>query len=73
MECLICKNGTTKEGFDTVSFEKEGHLIVIRQVPGEVCENCGHFYIDSAVAVELQKKTKKAIADGAELEIFKYA
>ena len=73
MECVICKNGTTKKGYDTLSFEKEGHLIVIREVPGEVCENCGHFYIDSAAAIELQKKAKKAVAEGAEVEILKYA
>ena len=73
MECVICKSGMTQKGFDTVSIEKKGHLIVIRNVPGEVCANCGHFYIDEAAAFELQKKAKKAIADGAELEILQYA
>jgi YgiT-type zinc finger domain-containing protein len=73
MECIICKNGTTRQGHDTLSIEMTGHLVVIREVPGEVCENCGHFYIDSAATIEVQKKIKKAVADGAELEILKYA
>ncbi len=73
MDCVICKNGTTHEGIDTLTFEIKGHLVIIRDVPGEVCENCGHFYIDSVAAIEVQKKTKKAIADGAEVEILKYA
>jgi len=34
MDCIICKNGTPLEGKDTVTFEKEGHLIIIREVPG---------------------------------------
>ncbi len=61
MECLICKNGTTNKGFDTISFEKNGHLIIVRNVPGEVCNNCGYFYIDDTVAIELQKKQKKRL------------
>lgn len=73
MDCIICKNGTTREGNDTLTFEMEGHLIIIRDVPGEVCENCGHFYIDADAAIEVQRKTKRALAEGAELEILKYA
>lgn len=73
MECGICKNGNTQKGFDTLTFEKEGHLIIVRDVPGEVCDNCGQFYVDAEAAIELQKKAKKAVADGAELEILKYA
>ena len=73
MDCIICKNGTLQEGKDTVTFEKNGHLIIIRDVPGEVCDNCGHFYVDSDAAIEIQKKVKKAVADGAELEILRYA
>jgi len=73
MDCIICKNGITREGVDTLTFEMNGHLIIIRDVPGEVCENCGHFYIDAAAAIEVQKKAKKALADGAEVEILKYA
>jgi YgiT-type zinc finger domain-containing protein len=73
IECIICKNGILEEGKDTVTFEKEGHLIIIREVPGEVCDNCGHFYVGSEAAIEIQKKVKKTVADGAELEILKYA
>ena len=73
MECLICKNGNTEKGFDTLSFEKNGHLIIVKNVPGEVSNNCGHFYIDEIAAIELQKKANRAIEDGAELEIMQYA
>ena len=73
MDCIICKNGTTHSGMDTLTFEIKGHLVIIRDVPGEVCENCGHFYVDSEAAIEVQRKTKKAVANGAEVEILKYA
>jgi YgiT-type zinc finger domain-containing protein len=73
MECVICKNGTTKAGKETLSFERDGHLVVVRDIPGKICENCGHFYIDADAAVTLQKQAKKAIEDGAEVEILKYA
>jgi YgiT-type zinc finger domain-containing protein len=43
MECIICKNGTTREGMDTLTFEMEGQLVIIRNVPGEVCEKLRAF------------------------------
>lgn len=73
MDCVICKNGSTKDGEDTITMDINGHLIIIKNVPGQVCENCGHFYISSVAAIEVQRKIKKALADGAELEILKYA
>jgi YgiT-type zinc finger domain-containing protein len=73
MECIICKNGQTKEGHDTLTIEMDGHLVIVKDVPGQVCENCGHFYIDAVAAIEVQKKAKRAVAEGAELEILKYA
>ena len=73
MDCIICKNGKTSTGTDTLTFEMNGHLVIIREVPGDVCGNCGHFYISSDAAIEVQHKVAKAVKDGAELKILKYA
>lgn len=73
MECVICKMGSTGAGTETVSLEKDGQLIVIRNVPGEVCENCGHFYVSADAALSVEAKVKKALEDGAELEVLQFA
>ena len=43
MNCVICKNGTTAEGFVTVTLQRNSSII-IKNVPAEICDNCGEFY-----------------------------
>ena len=73
MECVICKAGSTIAGTETVSLEKNGQLVIIRSVPGEVCENCGHFHVSAYAALSIEAKVRKALEDGAELEIMQFA
>lgn len=62
MKCYICKVGETASGHAPLAFERDGRLVVLRDVPGEVCDTCGHLYMSADVAVELQGRTEKALA-----------
>ena len=53
MKCLACKHGTLKAGRTTVTVDRDGTTIVIRNVPVDVCDTCGEDYPDSAVAEHL--------------------
>jgi len=33
MKCIICRNGETKEGTTTVTFDREGITLVVKDVP----------------------------------------
>ena len=69
MECVICKNGTTKQGFVTFTLERGNVIIVFKNVPALVCENCGDFYLTEATTQLLLDKATKTIEKGVEFEI----
>ena len=72
MKCVICKNGETKEGFTTVTLEKNGSTIVFKEVPAQICDNCGEKYIDSSITKELLKRARTIVKNGVEVDIRKY-
>ena len=69
MECVICKNGTTKQGFVTFTLERENVIIVFKNVPALVCENCGDFYLTEETTQLLIDKATKTLEKGVEFEI----
>lgn len=71
MECTICKNGTTEKGHVTVKLEKGGTILLIKEVPADVCANCGHYYLSSEMTKLVLEKGKEAYDKGAELEVMK--
>jgi YgiT-type zinc finger domain-containing protein len=73
MKCLICKHGETRSGKETVLLKRGETIVVIKEVPAEVCENCGEYYLSGAVTEELLKKAGKAVENGAEVEIIRFA
>lgn len=72
MNCVICKNGETSPGFVTVTLERNGSVVVIKEVPADVCNNCGHYYLDDAIATQLMEQANSAIERGAEVEIIRH-
>lgn len=73
MTCVLCKNGETRPGTVTVTLERGKTVVVVRDVPADVCENCGEYYLDSAVAQEVYQRAEGAVARNAEVEILRYA
>lgn len=73
MKCVICKHGTTQPGFVTVTLERNGCAIILRNVPAEVCDNCGEYYLSEAITDQVLSKADAAIKNGAEVEILRFA
>ncbi len=48
MKCLICKNGETAPGKTTVTLERDGLILVVKNVPAQVCTTCGEIYINES-------------------------
>jgi len=72
MKCMICKHGETKKGTTTVTLEKDSSTIVFKEVPAEVCDNCGEKYIDKSTTKELLSKARSIVKSGVEVDIRKY-
>ncbi len=71
MECVICKNGSTNEGYVTVTLERNGSIIAIKDVPAQICQNCGEYYLDAEMTKEVLKRADLAVKNGAEIEVIK--
>jgi len=69
----MCKSGETKPGLTTVTHQREGTVLVIKNVPGEICTQCGEYYLEEPVVRELDKLVEQAILRGTEVAIIRYA
>lgn len=69
MDCTICKVGTTEQGLVTVTLERGSTIVLIKNVPAQICQNCGHYYLDSDTTKMVLERGNDAIQKGAELEI----
>ena len=72
MKCGLCKNGETKPGRVTVSLNRGETVIVIKDVPADVCVNCGEYFLTSQVTNDILLKAEKAASEGVEVEIIRY-
>ena len=71
MKCVLCKICSTEKGKVTITLERNGALVLIKEVPAEVCTNCGHYYLTEEITRLIMEKGNTPIANGAELEVFK--
>lgn len=67
MKCVICKHGENQEGRVSVTLEREGTTLVIKNVPAQVCRNCGEEYVNEETTTQLLK-TAEVVA-GARIEV----
>ena len=73
MDCVLCRSGETRPGTVTVTLERGKTVVVVRDVPAEVCGNCGEYYLDSPVAQRVYEHAEAAVDRNAEVEILRYA
>jgi YgiT-type zinc finger domain-containing protein len=62
MKCAICRHGYTESGFTTVTLERKQTTLVFKQVPAEICENCGEVYLNSQINHYSNKQKKNCNA-----------
>ncbi len=73
MHCFVCKGGTVKPGRVTYVVDRDGRVAVIRDVPAEVCSQCGEEYFGSETAQAVFDQAERIWAHGSEVEIAKFA
>ena len=69
MMCVTCKNGTCKKGIATKLFEKNGSIIILKQVPAMICNNCGAKYFDGDTSAMMLKKIRKLRENDSEIQV----
>jgi YgiT-type zinc finger domain-containing protein len=73
MKCVICKTGDTRPGKATVTLQRGETTVLIKDVPAEVCRDCGEYYLDDEVARRVYGQAEDAVNRHAEVEILRYA
>ena len=73
MKCSICKTGNTRPGITTVTLERDNTVVVIRDVPAEICEDCGEYYLSDAIARRVYADAEATANRHVEVEIQRFA
>lgn len=72
MKCLICKQAETQLGVTTVTLERGGLTMVVKDVPAQVCPNCGEAYVDETTTAQLLKTAEQMANAGALVDVRQY-
>jgi len=69
MKCLICKYGETKAGHTTVTLERDQTVVVFRNVPAQVCDNCGEAYVSEEITAQLLEEAEQAVQARVQVDV----
>jgi YgiT-type zinc finger domain-containing protein len=73
MKCVLCKHGTTHEGIVNVTLERDNCIIILKDVPADICENCGEYYLSQTTTAAVLSRAERVIDRNAEVEILRFA
>lgn len=73
MKCAICKTGNVTDGTATVMLERGETTVIIKDVPAEVCDQCGEYYLSEAMTEKVMAMAETAVTKGVEVEILRWA
>ena len=72
MKCIICKQGDTRPGRTTITFERDGLTLVVENVPARICPQCGEAYTDETTAVSLLAAAGQMDRSGLWVDVRQY-
>lgn len=73
MQCVICTHGETAPGNVTVTLQRGETVVVVKEVPADVCRQCGECYVDGATTARFFAMAEEAVQHRVEVEIPRYA
>jgi len=73
MKCVVCKLAETHSGVTTVTLERGESTFVMKEVPAQVCPNCGEDYVDAGVTANLLRTAEDLSRAGTQIDIRRYA
>jgi YgiT-type zinc finger domain-containing protein len=66
MSCPICGHDALSAGTTTFAADADGTVVVMRNVPADVCDNCGESFVTDKIAAELEALVVDAQNSGTE-------
>jgi YgiT-type zinc finger domain-containing protein len=72
MNCIICRQAQTENGFTSVTLEHDEFRILINQVPAQICPKCGEAIVAEGVAINLIRIAKDSFDQGIREDVCDY-
>jgi YgiT-type zinc finger domain-containing protein len=63
----------TAETYATVTLQRSGTVLIIKEIPADVCQDCGEYYLEEPVVSKVYSQLEEAVKRHAEVEILRYA
>lgn len=73
MKCVVCRHGDTHPGKSTVTLQRDGAVIIIKEVPAAICANCGEYYLSEETTRAMLGLTEARMGTGVEMAIVRFA
>ena len=73
MKCVVCKTGEVAPGQTTVTLQRGETTVIVKDVPAQVCDNCGEYYLSAEMTEKVMALAEAAVRKGAEVEILRWA
>ena len=73
MNCVICKTGQISSGTATITLQRGETTVVIKNVPADVCDNCGEYYLSEEMTERVMELGESAVKKGVEVEVLRWA
>lgn len=70
-KCLMCKGGLEKGTVNHIVVP-DNFIVIIKNVPANVCKQCGEYYLEHKVALEIEKIIDNYRENAAEVIIINY-
>lgn len=72
MNCVLCK-GDLVQGRVNHIVDLDGHIIIIKSVPANVCKQCGEYFLENDIALKIEKIVEEAKKNKAEILVINYS
>jgi YgiT-type zinc finger domain-containing protein len=69
MKCVICRHGETEAGHTTVTLERGRTVVVFRNIPAQVCANCGEAYVSEEITAQLLEEAEEAVRARVQVDV----
>jgi YgiT-type zinc finger domain-containing protein len=70
-KCLMCKGDLEKGNVNHI-VDLDNFIIIIKNVPANVCKQCGEYYLEHKVALEIEKIIDNYRENAVEVIIINY-
>jgi YgiT-type zinc finger domain-containing protein len=68
-EMPYLQKGETAPGTATVTLQRDGLTLIVKEVPAQVCDNCGEEYVDERTTAELLAKVESEARARTEINV----